>query len=299
MKRLLLIVFCVSSAIQGMYGQEGYFNLSIDNDFFFVNDIYYTSGIFLQYGKEVKKTCSDSLRHYDLWELGQEIYTPSDRYSENTADYDYPYGGWAYLKYSRQKELSPNKQFEVGLQFGFTGDWSLGRWFQNTYHREVLGLAENAWVDQVPDAVHVNLFVGYFHQKELAEQIHFQGHIYGRLGTQRTDIGARLGLNLGLAKALGLAANTGYFTTPGQAFYFGIDSAYIAHDYMITGSLFNEEAPFTSELVPFRLVVETGFALQGEKWKFLFLYKNRSPDNTLQPKKSHHLMTLSLSRFFD
>ena len=93
MKRLLLIVFCVSSAIQGMYGQEGYFNLSIDNDFFFVNDIYYTSGIFLQYGKEVKKTSSDSLRHYDLWELGQEIYTPSDRYSENTADYDYPYGG--------------------------------------------------------------------------------------------------------------------------------------------------------------------------------------------------------------
>ena len=117
--------------------------------------------------------------------------------------------------------MSPNKQFEVGLQFGFTGDWSLGRWFQNTYHREVLGLAENAWVDQVPDAVHVNLFAGYFHQKELAEQIHFQGHIYGRLGTQRTDIGARLGLNLGLAKALGLAANTGYFTTPGQAFYFG------------------------------------------------------------------------------
>ena len=114
-----------------------------------------------------------------------------------------------------------------------------------------------------------------------------------------SDKHARLGLNLGLAKALGLAANTGYFTTPGQAFYFGIDSAYIAHDYMITGSLFNEEAPFTSELVPFRLVVETGFALQGEKWKFLFLYKNRSPDNTLQPKKSHHLMTLSLSRFFD
>ena len=95
MKRLLLIVFCVSSAIQGMYGQEGYFNLSIDNDFFFVNDIYYTSGIFLQYGREVKKTSSDSLRHYDLWELGQEIYTPSDRYSGNTADYDYPYGGWA------------------------------------------------------------------------------------------------------------------------------------------------------------------------------------------------------------
>ena len=299
MKRLLFYVFCVASTIEGIHGQEAYFNFSIDNDFFFVKDRYYSSGMFLQYGKEFKKASNDSLRRFEQWELGQEIYTPSIRLSEEVADYDYPYGGWLYLKYSRQKELTSNKQFEVGLQLGVTGDWSLGRYFQNTYHREVLGLRENAWVDQVPEAVHINLFAGYFYQKELIEQVQFQSHFYGRLGTQRTDIGARLGLNLGRASVLGLAANSRYFTTPGQGFYVGVDTSYIAHDYMTTASMFNDDAPFTVESIPFSLVVETGFALQGNKWKLLFLYKNRSPDNRLQPKKPHHLMTLFLSLFFD
>lgn len=299
MRKLLFIVLFSAALMQQIYAQEGYANLSIDNDLFFVQDMYYSSGIFLQYGREIKTASSDSLRAYGLWELGQEIYTPSNRYTKDTFEYDYPYGGWSYLKYSRQKEISSNKQIELGLQLGVTGDWSLGRWSQNTYHREVLGLRENAWVDQVPEAVHVNFFAGYFYQKEWANQLRFQGHLYGRLGTQRTDIGARLGLNLGLSNVLGLGANTRYFKEQGQGFYFGIDTNYLAHDYMVSGSLFNDDAPLTAVLEPLRMVVEMGFALQGEQWKFLFLYKNRSPDNALQPKKAHHLMTLSLTRFFD
>ncbi len=287
------------SVMQESYAQEGYANLSIDNDLFFVQDIYYSSGIFLQYGKEIRMSSKDSLRTYGMWELGQEIYTPSNHFSTDTSNYDYPYGGWSYLKYSRQKEISSNKQFELGLQLGATGDWSLGRWSQNTYHREVLRLRENAWVGQMPSAVHINLFAGYFYQKEWINQLRFQSHLYGRLGTQRTDLGARVGLNLGLANVLGLAANSRYFTTWGQGFYIGIDTNYLAHDYMVSGSLFNDDAPFTVELEPSRLVVEMGFAAQGEQWKFVFLYKNRSPDTALQPKKSHHLMTVSLSRFFE
>ena len=96
-----------------------------------------------------------------------------------------------------------------------------------------------------------------------------------------------------------MGANTLYNQSQEDAFYIGINTRYVAHDYMLTGSLFHDQAPFTVENIPFRYEVEVGFALQKEHWKFLFMYKNRSRDNILQPKESHHLMNITLSRFFD
>ena len=300
MKQFLLFGVLFLGASLNLLGQNSYFNLNIDNDIFFVTDYYYSSGIFLQYGKEhlgdVKK---DSLRTFRLFELGQEIYTPSDRYSIDPNKYDYPYGGWTYLKLSRQKEISRNKQYELGAQVGVTGEWSLAQWMQNTYHRTVLGLPNNAWVDQLPKAVHLNIFGQYFYQKQMAGYLRYVNQNYGSLGTQRIHLGSRMGLNIGNGNVFGLGANTLYNQKEGDAFYVGINTAYVLYDYMLEGSLFNNDAPFTLENVPFRYEVEVGFALQSNRWKFLFLYKNRSRDNTQQPKTSHHLMNITLSRFFD
>ncbi len=280
--------------------QSRYFNFSLDNDLFFVTDYFYSSGLFLQYGKEIlSEESKDSLRSFRLFELGQEIYTPSDRFSTNTAEYDYPYGGWTYLKYSQQKEISTNKQYEFGLQLGVTGDWSLARWMQNTYHRNVLGLPNNAWVDQLPETVHLNAFAHYFFQKKWGKYLRFVSQNYGTLGTQRMHLGSRTGLNIGHGNVFGLGANTLYNQNNGDAMYIGFNSSYVFYDYMLEGSLFHNKAPFTAVNVPFRYEIEFGFALQNNRWKFLFLYKNRSRDNALQSKAPHHLMNITLSRFFD
>ena len=299
MKRLVflgIILWGSSSAL----AQSRYFNLNVDNDLFFVTDYFYSSGIFLQYGKEISATQEkDSLRKFRLVELGQEIYTPSDRFSIDPQEYDYPYGGWTYLKLSQQKEINTNKQFEVGLQVGVTGDWSLARWMQNTYHTNVLGLPENAWVDQVPAAVHLNIFGQYFYQKQLGKYLQYISQSYGSLGTQRTHLGSRMGLNIGDSNVFGLGANTLYNQKDGDAMYIGFNSSYVFYDYMIEGGLWTDNAPFTAENIAFRYEIEIGFALQHDRWKFLFLYKNRSRDNALQDKTSHHLMNITLSRFFD
>lgn len=296
-KFLLLAVFLWGTT--PLFAQSRYFNLNVDNDLFFVTDYFYSSGIFLQYGKEIFTEENDSLRKFRLFELGQEIYTPSDRYSIDPQEYDYPYGGWTYLKISQQKEITTNKQFEVGLQLGVTGDWSLARWMQNTYHTNVLGLQENAWVDQVPEAIHLNIFGQYFYQKQVGKYLRYISQSYGSLGTQRTHLGSRMGLNIGNGNVFGLGANTLYNQRDGDAMYIGLNSSYVFHDYMIEGSLWNDNAPFIADNIPFRFEIEVGFALQTNRWKFLFLYKNRSRDNTLQPKESHHLMNITLSRFFD
>lgn len=298
MRYFLLVVLICMGRSAGAQEPTRYANIYLDNDLFFVTDYYYSSGIFFQYGKEHAQASNDSLKHYRLWELGQEMYTPSNRYSTDPSTYDYPYGGWSYIKHTRQRELNANNQFELGLEIGVTGDWSLARWMQNTYHRNVLGLPDNAWVDQVTEALHMNLFAGYFYQKDLGEYFQFRRHNYARIGTQRTDIGIRTGINIGTTDVLGLGANTLYNARPGDGIYLGVDAQYIFHDYMVSGSLFNNDSPFTADVEPLRMTVELGFAFRGEDWKFLFQYKNRSPDNTLQPKASHHLMNITYSRFF-
>ena len=300
MRRFLFFSVVLFGQLFSLHAQSRYFNLNVDNDLFFVTDYYYSSGIFLQYGRELKtEDEEDAQRQFRLWELGQEIYTPSNRFATDVRLYDYPYGGWTYLKHSRQKEISTKKQYELGLQLGVTGDWSIARWMQNTYHTTVLNLPENAWVDQMPEAVHFNLFGQYFAQRSLGKYLYFMQQWYSTLGTQRMDVGGRFGLNIGSGHYFGLGANTLYNQSQGDAFYVGVNTRYVAHDYMLTGSLFNDKASFTAENVPFRYEVEVGFALQKERWKFFFMYKNRSRDNGLQPEEGHHLMNITLSRFFD
>lgn len=301
MRKTFLLLLFLGGQLFLLQAQSRYFNLNVDNDLFFVTDYYYSSGIFLQYGHENKPIEEDTsgLRAFRLWELGQEIYTPSNRFSEDVREYDYPYGGWTYLKYSRQKEISTTRQYELGLQVGVTGDWSIARWMQNTYHTNVLNLPEVAWVDQVPEAFHLNVFGQYFSQKSLGKYLYLMQQLYTRLGTQLVDFGGRFGLNIGSGNYFGLGANTLYNQSQGDAFFIGINTRYVAHDYMLSGSIFDNSAPFTAQNIPFRYEVELGFALQKERWKFHFMYKNRSRDNSLQPQKGHHLMNITLSRFFD
>tara|TARA_B110001469_G_C9641479_1_gene322701 strand:- start:409 stop:1308 length:900 start_codon:yes stop_codon:yes gene_type:complete len=286
---------------KSLVAQE-YFSLNIDNDLYFMMDHYYSSGIFLQYGKQLRNTDSlnDTLpKKYVLWELGQEIYTPSLRYTSNSAVYDYPYGGWTSLKLTFQKELSKNKQHQWGIQLGATGDASGAQWMQNTYHRLVLGLPELPWTDEVPQAFHLNVFADTFKRWYLHEQVAVQSHVFGTVGSQKISGGAALGFVLGKQTVLSKGGNVLIDQQQGDGLYFGVRLQYIAHDYMLSGSLFNDNAPFTLPVNPFRAMFEAGYAIRKNDWRFAFTYFTRSPDNKVQPQQGHHYLNITLSRFFD
>lgn len=296
--RIALILVCSFFSYLSLQAQNQYANLVVDNDLFFVTDYYYSSGIFWQYGKQSEKIKEEHLRTYHQWELGQEMYTPSDRYSTDPQEYDYPYGGWSYVQYTRQADLAENKQFNIGLQLGVTGDWSLARWMQNEYHKNVLNLPENAWVDQVPEAVHGNVFASYFFQKKWGKYLKLMTEWTALAGTQRSHLGSRIGIAVGMSDAIGIGDNPLQNHSEGDGLYFGVRTDYVIHDYMVSGSLFNDDAPFTAEIVSYRRIIEGGIAVRTRGWRFLFMYQHRSRDNLLQPQKGHHVMTLSLSRFF-
>ena len=43
-------------------------------------------------------------KKFKIWELGQEIYTPSDTDSKDFENYNYPFGGWTFLRHVLQIE---------------------------------------------------------------------------------------------------------------------------------------------------------------------------------------------------
>mgnify|MGYP001362015961 FL=1 len=91
-----LFIFVISNLT---LAQSSYLNLDVENDLYFLTDEYYSSGIFIEVGKVVEK---DSIKKFKIWELGQEIYTPSETDSKDFQNYDYPFGGWTFLKYILQ-----------------------------------------------------------------------------------------------------------------------------------------------------------------------------------------------------
>ncbi len=294
-----LILYSCSETVSA----QSYFSLNVDNDLYFYRDYFYSSGIFLQYGYQKKQDTEleddFSEKQYILWELGQEIYSPSFRFTKNTAVFDYPYGGWSYGKVTFQKEKSIKKQWQWGAQLGFTGDASGAQWLQNTYHRLFLNLPDLTWEDEVPQALHLNIFADYFYRWHLFKKVALQSHLFSKIGTQQISSGGSIGFIFNNQNVLPKGGNILQDKRDGIGFYLGVRIQHIIHDYMLSGSLFNDSAPFTVPINPVRATLEAGFAFCKKSWRFSTTYYHRSPDNKIQAQKAHHYLNITISRFFD
>ena len=111
---LLLTLWAIGSVVSNA---QRYINLSVDNDLYFGTDWYYSSGIFISTGKLkiVENQKEGFPKTYLHWTLGQEIYTPSTRYTRDESYFDYPYGGWLYLDYNIEKYKSPFSAWGLSL----------------------------------------------------------------------------------------------------------------------------------------------------------------------------------------
>ena len=287
---------CIFAISNLSIAQSSYLNLDVENDLYFLTDEYYSSGIFIETGKVVEK---DSIKKFKIWELGQEIYTPSNTDSEDFQNYDYPFGGWTFLKYILQIEKNNNSFIEYGFQFGLTGEWSLADKMQNFYHKKIINADISTWEGQIPKALHFNVFTSYYFRTAIAPKIFLFRKFKGILGTQRIAIETNFGLNYGV-NVNDKISNPLYLNSKGLGVSFGVNPSFVFHDFMLSGNgLQKEEALFTAKSKAFRLTLDLGFSYKITNWKFIFTYTNRTPDNFIQPIKQHHYNKLSVSYFFN
>lgn len=293
----LLGVFFLGFISSWSFGQK-LLSLEIDNDLFFGTDYYYSSGIFINYN--IIKSPNDSLAKTGVstWELGQEIYTPSQRYATEIERYDHPYCGWLYVGYAHQRHWTDRASWRWNLRLGFTGEASLAQAFQNLYHRMVLQLPELAWSAQQPQQVHVSSRVDLFYRQPLMPSHALGLQLYGQTGTYQSFTGGRLGWMLGPSPQMLYLQKGHALPQDSWGLYGGISAEYWLHDFVWQGDRFFDNSLWDYPINSLRLCYEGGVALQGKKWKFLWLIQSRTQSSSRQTKKYHRLIKIGISRYF-
>ncbi len=281
------------------FGQR-YLNLRVDNDLYFGLDRYYSSGIFISTGKLKPNTDQEEAypKTYVHWTLGQEIYTPKNRYTRNDRQFDYPYGGWLFLEHAFEKYETAFSAWGASLKVGMTGKASLAPYFQNLYHDKILGLRDVAWEHALPQRLHLNLNAIQRNRSPFGNRLALLYDFFVNLGTQRIAAGGRLGILVGSSQALAFLGNPLEMQYKGYGIYVGTRQEYRFHDYMISGSLFDNYAPFVLTDIPYKNSLEAGFSFYSKKWRLLMLWNSISNDNPRQVSPRHPYLNISIARFF-
>ena len=291
-KHLLSILIFLSCLLPSEAISQKQLNLDVDNDLYFDRDFYYSSGIFLTLMTPNAKNDKSSLNKL---KIGQLIYTPSMRYESDPNKYDYPYSGYLYLEYQKQKKLTNYSSYSLGGQFGITGDASLARGMQNLYHDLVLNLPHLKWESQMPQELQLNFSASYFKGFNIKDNISITSELYSRLGTYQIMSGLEVGLFIGDLSWFRFHDN---FIINGDSkfsFFIGTKQEYFLHDYKLEGSLFNDNAKLVMESINFRNIFLVGLKKNFKDLQILTSYNSMSKDTNNQRTKRHPFLKISLT----
>ena len=298
--RKCLVLFHLLGLITFSNAQK-YIGLNVDNDLYFKSDRYYTSGIFVEYGKLTKKS-ADSLYKWNYiskhWTIGQEINTPSLGSTSLVSKMDYPYNGWLYLGYRQEFFQNADFGYGLGFQIGTTGaSESLAEFFQNTYHVNVLNLEPLTWAVSIPQAFHVNINGSFFWGRFLTTRLKWVNHNSVQLGSFRNTLKTRIGIQSGSIQGLPFFGNRLEALQNGISFFLGTELEYSLHDYSLTGSWLKDNNPFS--LIPnkFRNIYQVGFIYQSLPWKANIMLNRSSNYIKNQNYSSHFYLKISLHFF--
>tara|TARA_B110000008_G_scaffold45616_1_gene43597 strand:- start:1469 stop:2317 length:849 start_codon:yes stop_codon:yes gene_type:complete len=268
-----------------------YFELSVDNDLYFLTDQYYSSGIIISYGKKNENKGNH-------WRLGQEIYHPSHRYTTNLLKIDYPYSGWLYIQNEKEYFIDPSSSYSWGLEIGITGDASLARTFQNFYHRTFLNLEELTWTAAQPQRFHFGFFGKFNKGISISNKIHFTSQVISKLSSYRIQSIGRLGVLIGTDKTNPFQ-RVSFNKELSKGLYIGTRQEYRPHDFALSGSIFdNSSSKLTKPNLKYRNSFEFGVFTQKKRWTLLMLYQSMSKDTPGQRFSRHKVLNITIRNQF-
>ncbi len=281
---------------------QSYFALDVDNDLYFGTDRYYSSGIFLKYGK-LKTQSRDSLSYWRYasshWELGQEINTPASRLTSNPDMLDYPYNGWLYIGFKQEYLHDFNFGMGWGVELGTTGsDASFSRILQNTYHKYVLDVNELTWVAAMPQAFHLNLKGNLMYSVPLTRKISWVQNTLLRLGTFRSSARLQTGLQYGNILGFPFFGERLESINEGTALFLGGALEYRMHNYAFSGSAFRENSPLDFTFQNYQTAFQLGLVYHSLDWRILTVLHVTSLDVMEQEYPRHTYLTIKITRLF-
>ncbi|GMN09837.1 hypothetical protein MTsPCn9_18800 [Croceitalea sp. MTPC9] len=294
----ILACFLLSSFVYGQnqpsigtYNQQ--LELRHDNDFFLLTDRYYSSGLFLTYRKSLSRGIFQNDGEQLDFTIGQEVYTPSQTQSTNTAVFDRPYAGFSGLNvswsFAKQNEL-----FKASFLVGIAGLNSGAGGFQRWYHRAIAISDSPLWVAEVNDSFHLNAYFSYVKEWEVATGpfgVRFALKPNLALGSRDIYTEPETIFFFGRRNELGKSIAYNRLGSTDREIYFALRASYrnVFYNGLIEGNLFGDNSPVLKE--PTNGVWRFGFdfyhRFQRNDYKFGIRYNS---SETEQSKKHKYIM---------
>ena len=254
----------------------GTFTFKYENDLFAGTDRHYTNGMrlswlspeggetlpILQQGRDLLALIAqDENRKTRFgWALGQDIYTPEDRFATGIIADDRPYAGWLYgaMSLHSERDLGDGKKTSesVELSLGIVGPEAQGEEAQDFVHEVRLIDKFDGWDNQLK--TEPGLLVAYERKWRLANpwalgdslQGDFVPHMGGSVGNVLTHLNAggsvRVGYNLaddfGPPALIQGTASLDRLTEEGWSFYLfaTAEGRYVAHNIFLDGNTWRD-----------------------------------------------------------
>ena len=275
-----------SQAQQDFFHQE--FAIANENDvYIFKNtDRYYSNGILLHFRFLPNETSwlgkrkhLDRKRIVDI-ELSQKFYTPVNLTLRDFADFDRPYAGYLFAGLTVADFPRKNQRLEYGLELGVVGRASGSEAFQTWYHATVGFPTPRGWGFQIPNELTLNLKAQYDYQWSLLPgSIDLVSSSRAMAGTAHTNFVQRADIRFGRLQALNqsgfanaLIGNQRDDFRNHFYFFVGYGQQWTLHDITIEGSLWNDDAPHTEELITSVRHARVGWAASSANTTFRMTY---------------------------
>lgn len=221
-----------------------------DNDFFFLTDRYYSSGLFVSYRTILTKGVFGNGEQLDV-ALGQEVYTPFETQSFESELFDRPYVGFTGL--STNWSIAQEKSiFTTAILFGIAGNNSGAGGFQRWYHGVIPIFETPKWINELNNSFHSNLYASYTKEWKLAPNpFGVRVALSPKLAFGTRDIfgEAEAVIHFGRRNEVNKSIAYNRLGSSEREIYFALRFAYreVLHNGLIEGNLLGDDSPVLRE----------------------------------------------------
>jgi hypothetical protein len=307
----IISIASVSSVSAQIFKQE--LSFTTENDIYFYQDRYYTSGTFVNYrfatNAAKRKNNPNLIKTTTELEFGHEIYTPYSAKAPDPALHDRPFTGYLYGGAAFNRFYKNESMLRFKAEAGIIGPLALGKEIQMGYH-DLLNIYEpKGWEYQLKSEPGLNISLDYQDlllrsANKIADLSLVSAALLGN-----TFSGANLGMLIRLGKlnylyesitnnsliSLDLPEKKSW-----ELFLYTIPRInYVAYDATIMGGLFlKDKGPVTFDAEKFVYSQQIGVSLSAKRWSanYNIVLKSREVKSEAQ---AHAYGSISLAYRFN
>ena len=304
----ILYIFCIEVTAQTSAARwpSKELALTVDNDYPYMTDQYYTAGQDLSYrfllnSKIPFLPSSDSSKTIFSLHFGNKVFTPKNVDTPDVHYMDRPYCGWNFIS----AELLHFKQINAGnlfaLQVGVVGaDSGMGQ-LQQWWHKAIKLYSIEGWNSQISNEVVVNASFNHAHGFKLMNGVEFVSNSGGVLGTGNNKLSQEFTLRLfrfnPLSQSSFMNANLSNGSSKNRSelfLYTSLGGECVMSNIFIEGSLFKSNpSAFTTSINPWFFTQKIGVQYSNRKISFGFAMIHLSKETELV--STHNYASASLA----